>query len=224
MTQIIKTGKKAVHEKLSGMGIIATLFWLLASSSSLSAATSAQDRHNPFFQVFTEHFFGRDFDWRLFKSQGYVESRLREHVKSSRGATGVMQLMPTTYREIQKKNNYFSDKKLNDPETNIAAGIFYNHYLYNRWLKQELSAEMRMNLMLASYNAGYSRTIKAWNKAGKPRQDWKTVIKYLPTETRNYVRRILTHYTEQLQKDGHHQIVRYGENCPVAANFERSFC
>ena len=201
---------------------ISLLVWLFAGANNLSAETPKQILHDPQFQKYTEKFFGRDFDWRLFKSQGFIESRLRQQAKSPRGAKGVMQIMPATYREIQKKNSYFKERTADTATINIAAGIFYDFYLYSRWEEKNVSVAMRMKLMLASYNAGYSRTLKAWNKAGRPVHNWDTVIKQLPEETRNYVNRIINHYEKQTQTTS--VIAQQGNGCPIAATFERSFC
>lgn len=201
---------------------ISLLFWLVGGSNHVSAETPTQNTHDIQFQKYTEKFFGRDFDWRLFKSQGFVESRLRQQAKSPRGAKGVMQIMPATYREIQRKNSYFREQAADTASINIAAGIFYDYYLYNRWGEKNVSVEMRMKLMLASYNAGYSRALRAWNKAGRPEQDWDVVNKHLPKETSNYVSRVISHYEKQIQTSP--VVAQRGNGCPVAATFERSFC
>ena len=150
------------------------------------AKWSKYDQH---FKEYTQKFFGTDIDWRLFKAQAIIESRLKIKARSGAGARGLMQVMPRTYKEIQNKNSFFKGKSMHDPKWNIAAGIYYNSHLFNRW-DQELAAEKRILLMLASYNAGFSRTVKAFNKVGKPVSDWSTVKPLLPKQTRNYVERI----------------------------------
>lgn len=165
-----------------------------------TTAASESDKasnYDQIFQKYTEKFFGPEFDWQFFKSQGVIESRLRQHAKSHRGAKGIMQLMPATYQEIQKKNTYFRKKQMDEAQTNIGAGIFYDFYLYQRWKNKPVSPDLRLNLMLASYNGGYSRVLKAFNKAGKPEHDWEAIAAHLPSETRNYVKRIIKHYEKQ---------------------------
>ena len=94
--------------------------------------TTKYDHH---FRKYTKRYFGPNFDWRWFKSQGIAESGLRDKAQSSVGAVGVMQIMPSTYADIHKKSPYLSSGTLSDPRWNIAAGIFYDRLLYNRWDK-----------------------------------------------------------------------------------------
>ena len=82
-------------------------------------------------------------------------------------------------------------------QTNIGAGIFYDFYLYQRWKSKAVSPDLRLNLMLASYNGGYSRVLKAFNKAGRPEHDWDSIAVHLPKETRDYVKRVIKHYEKQ---------------------------
>ncbi len=146
-------------------------------------------KYDHFFRKYTKEFFGKAVDWRLFKTQAIIESNLKYDAKSSRGAIGVMQIVPTTYKEIQTKNKRFKSKSLHSPEWNIAAGICYNKYLFKRW-NTDITNEKRITLMLASYNAGYSRVKKAFKKAGKPENSWSSVAKHVPRETRNYIKKI----------------------------------
>ncbi len=155
----------------------------------------ASEKHplDNYFEKYAERYFGKTLDWRLFKAQGFVESRLNHKARSRRGARGVMQLMPATFREIQKKNSEFKQKKSTSPEVSIGAGICFDAYLFNRW-DREVTPEKRIKLMLASYNGGYVRVLRAFNKAGQPENDWEAVARYLPRETRNYVDRVLRRY------------------------------
>jgi hypothetical protein len=88
---------------------------------------SKYDQH---FKTFTKMFFGDTMDWRIFKAQAIIESRLKIDAKSHVGAHGLMQIMPRTYKEIQEKNSLFKGKSITDPKWNIAAGIYYNSYLF----------------------------------------------------------------------------------------------
>ena len=163
------------------------LLLLLSCNFAFAEDTASYDKY---FEDYSLRYFGKVLDWRLFKAQGMVESQLRSKAKSHRGARGIMQIMPATYREIQKKNRFFKTRELSSVETNIGAGIFFDAYLYDRW-NREVSELDRIRLMLASYNGGYVRVLRAFNKAGKPENDWEAVAKYLPKETRNYVNRVL---------------------------------
>ena len=56
-------------------------------------------------------------DWRMLAAVAYVESRFDPHEVSSKGARGLMQLMPATAR-----NYGCPDLMINEPEENVAAG------------------------------------------------------------------------------------------------------
>ena len=96
------------------------------------------------------------------------ESHFNSRAQSPMGARGLMQLMPGTAARFGVRNSF-------DPAQNIAGGT--------RFLKQ-LSDRFggRMDLILASYNAGEGAVMKYGRKVPPYR------------ETRNYVKRISYRY------------------------------
>ena len=145
------------------------------------------DKYDRLFKKYSKHYFGPNFDWRWFKSQGIAESGLDPHARSKSGAKGIMQIMPATYQEIQDKNPHFTD--ITSPRWNIAAGIYYNHMLYKKWRTPPPGNE-RLYFTFGSYNAGYSRVYQALKRLTPPSGQWQEVSRYLPAQTRHYVRRI----------------------------------
>jgi soluble lytic murein transglycosylase-like protein len=93
-----------------------------------------------------------------------VESNYKPRARSSKGAMGLMQIMPATAREYRVRNPY-------DPKTNIEVGIKRLKGLLDRW--------GAVDLALAAYNAGEGAV-----------QKFKGIPPY--RETRNYVSKILT--------------------------------
>ena len=79
-----------------------------------------------------------EIDARLVKAVIQVESAFQPRARSSKGAMGLMQLMPYTARQYKARNPY-------DPASNIEAGTKY--------LKR-LLGEFDLPLALAAYNAG----------------------------------------------------------------------
>lgn len=92
-----------------------------------------------------------------------VESNYQPRARSSKGAMGLMQLMPSVAREYKVRNAY-------DPKANIDAGI--------RKLKVLMDKFGVVDLALAAYNAGEGAVLK-----------FNGIPPY--RETQNYVSRIL---------------------------------
>jgi soluble lytic murein transglycosylase-like protein len=106
-------------------------------------------------------------DPNLVRAVVKVESNFNPNAVSRKGAMGLMQLMPSTARQLKVTNPF-------DPEQNVDAGV--------RHLKQLLeSYGGDIKLTLAAYNAGAGAVARS---SGVPRY----------TETQNYVRRITNLY------------------------------
>ena len=96
------------------------------------------------------------------------ESHFNTHAVSPKGARGLMQLMPGT-------GSRYGVRRPHDPAQNIAGGTRYLRELLNKF-------NNRVDLVLASYNAGEGAVIKFGHK----------VPPY--AETRNYVKKISKQY------------------------------
>ena len=116
-------------------------------------------------------------DWRLLASLVYEESNFQLGLVSSHKASGLMQLMPETARR-------FGMDSLSPPSKQILAGVKYIRFLDN-----ELSSEIRdpierINFMLASYNVGLGKVMKAREKArqnGLNPDKWNRNVDYYLT-------------------------------------------
>jgi soluble lytic murein transglycosylase-like protein len=75
----------------------------------------------------------------------YEESRMDPDAHSGAGATGLLQLMPATARELRLDGD--------DPATNVLAGA--------RYLRQMIDRFGSLDLALAAYNAGPSAVERA---------------------------------------------------------------
>ena len=151
--------------------------------------TNDYDRH---FRKYSKHYFGPGFSWRWFKAQAIAESGLDIDAISSVGARGIMQILPSTFADITKKNPEIG--AIETPKWNIAAGIFYDRLLYKKWKTKEIPLAERLSYTFASYNAGYTKVLRAFNKISKqtatPPTTWKEIKDLTPGPTRAYVHRI----------------------------------
>lgn len=116
--------------------------------------------------IITEAAEAFDVDPALIKSVILVESNFNPNSTSSKGAMGLMQLMPGTARDLGVQNAY-------DPTENVRAGTAYLKTLLNRY-------DGDVNLALAAYNWGMGNLEK------RPER--------MPTETKNYVVNVIRHY------------------------------
>lgn len=179
--------------KLNYIAITATSFLLLSMQYVYASFidppvhsdqwTDKYDRH---FKKYSKRYFGPFFDWQWFKAQAIAESGLNDEAESHVGAKGIMQIMPATMDELSEKNPHLA--KVDDPHWNIAAGIFYDRTLYRKI--KNAPEQDRLYMTFASYNAGYGRILSASRRIGDKEKNWNEVKKYLPKETRGYVRRI----------------------------------
>ena len=112
------------------------------------------------------------------------ESGFRPEVVSRAGAVGLMQLMPELATRLARKP--VTRSMLRSPETNIALGLDE---------MAALAAEFDgvYPLSIAAYNAGKSR-VKRWLKESRKMELDRFVERIPFNETRNYVRRVTTHY------------------------------
>ena len=147
-------------------------------------------QYDQYFRKYSKRFFGPGFDWRWFKAQGIAESSLEEDATSWVGAKGIMQIMPATLQEIAEKSS-LPVLDSNDPGHNIAAGVFYDRNLYQRWDDIPHTRE-RLAFTFASYNGGRSRILRAQESCAADCVQWARVTHHAPEETRGYVARIMT--------------------------------
>lgn len=111
----------------------------------------------------------------------YTESRFRPDAVSSRGAVGLMQLMPATAAWIaEQEGESLGDLTL--PEENIRRGSWYLHYLYGTFRSPVLA--------LAAYNAGRGH-VEEWIRM----YDWERQppqAEDIPfPETREFIRQVM---------------------------------
>ena len=118
------------------------------------------------------------------------ESRFMPGIRSSVGATGLMQVMPDTGAWIAKQIK-LKEYQLNDPDDNIKLGTWYLDYTH-----QEYSGNSM--LAIASYNAGPGAVGDWLAKSGQ--QDPDVFVEKIPyAETKGYVKSVFENYWNYLR-------------------------
>jgi membrane-bound lytic murein transglycosylase F len=182
--------------------------FVVQAGSAHARVETVTDRYDDTFRKYTQRFFGPGYDWRIFKAQAMAESNISMNAKSWVGARGIMQLMPGTFQEIQSKNPQMVT--IDQPEWNIAAGIYYDRQLWNQWSAGS-GDPYRQRFMFASYNAGRATLLRAQRVARTSMLDpsvWPSIQSVAPKvprwryqETLGYVEKIDKH-TAGMDKDG----------------------
>ena len=110
-------------------------------------AASDYDRFEELASIFKKYGEQYAVDYLVAAAQGYQESRLDQSARSSAGAVGVMQLLPSTAAD---KNVDIHD--IYNAESNIHAGIKYLDFLRNRYFSdQGIDVRNQTLLALAAY-------------------------------------------------------------------------
>ena len=109
------------------------------------------------------------------------ESSFKKDAVSSKGAVGLMQIMPSTASMVAKQLK-LSEYDLFDEQTNIKIGTYY--------LSTLLSYFNNLEVAICAYNAGPSR-VKSWLKNDEYSIDGKTLLNIPYKETQNYLKSVL---------------------------------
>jgi len=147
------------HEQLVSPAPVA-----VGTSGQAPAVASGLLEQTPYGAIIATVSQAHGVDPMLVRALIQVESNYRPRARSSKGAMGLMQLMPATARQYKVRNPY-------DPTANISAGVKHLKGLIDRM-------DGAVELALAAYNAGEGAVKK-----------FKGVPPY--RETRNYVSKIL---------------------------------
>jgi soluble lytic murein transglycosylase len=118
------------------------------------------------------------------------ESRFVLNARSHVGASGLMQLMPSTAKFVARKIGLgdFSHSQVNDIGTNITLGTNYLNMVLN-----DLDGSQAM--ATAAYNAGPGRP-RAWRSTLTQAVEGAVFAESIPfSETRDYVKKVLSNAT-----------------------------
>ncbi|MDT0593275.1 lytic transglycosylase domain-containing protein [Glaciecola petra] len=132
------------------------------------------------------------------------ESSFMTDAVSTANARGLMQVLPSTAKYLEKRR--VSAKQLLDAGTNVRIGNKYLRYLMNKLDNNSV-------LATASYNAGWRRVLKWLPETAPLEADiWVEIIPY--RETRNYVKAVMAYkqiYRAQLSEPDATSAVQQGK-------------
>lgn len=117
-------------------------------------------------------------DWRFISAIAYSESRFNPYVVSSKGAKGLMQIMPIVARQFN-----VSQSEVMKPEVNVLlATKLLTKIERTLKLPKHTPYDDRMSIILACYNGGIGHVVDARNlaaKYGANPNSWADVSTYL---------------------------------------------
>lgn len=160
-------------------------------------------------------------DWKMLAAIAYVESKFDTTARSYRGAQGLMQIMPSTYRHLLARMGV-SDTMKQNVELDVMVAVHYLDELSEMF--NFINEKERINYILGSYNGGSNHIFDAMRiarKKGINRYSWSSLTPVLASlsdpevyndsvcqygafdasETLNYVRRVTRKYNEYKSKD-----------------------
>lgn len=111
------------------------------------------------------------------------ESDFKPDARSSEGAVGLMQLMPSTARWIhtQPGSPVAAPDRLGEPDVNIAYGTWYLHYLLDKYGDERVA--------IAAYNGGETNAAQ-WSKQATLAGRRLSVGEIPFPETRQFVKQV----------------------------------
>lgn len=126
-----------------------------------SLVNEDRERYQEAIEIIKKYSAQYDFDWLLIAAQAYQESGFDHSKRSSAGAVGVMQVLPSTAAD-----DAVDIPDITDLEDNIHAGIKYMHWLRKTYFEEEGISQLDKALFsLAAYNAGPGNMRKARRRA-----------------------------------------------------------
>lgn len=150
---------------------------------TLSAGFKRMNALSPYDDIFRKYAVPLGWDWRLLASLVYQESRFAMNTVSGRGATGLMQILPSTAARYGVSDIY-------DPDENVRAGVMHLVRMQKMFTSPDFDSLNIVKFTLATYNCGEGRIQEYMDLAaskGYDRQDWEEVVKAVPLLRRGSV-------------------------------------
>ena len=163
-------------------------------------------RYEQLTRTFKKYAAEYDFDWLMIAAQGYQESRFDQSKRSSAGAVGIMQLLPTTAAD-----RVVGIPDISTEDANIHAGTKYLAWLRDHYFSDDnLDPLDRMLFSFAAYNAGPGNVARARRRTksmGFDPDRWfgnveVGMYRSVSGEPVSYVRNVYKYYVTYKRLDG----------------------
>jgi len=156
-----------------------------------SQTRESLDKLEPLIRRYSEQY---QIDWLIVAALAFQESRFDQNARNPSGATGVMQIKPSTSSDPN-----VGIKNINELENNVHAGIKYLRFIADRYFGDpEVDDYNRILMALASYNAGPNGIARVRKKSSNPNIWFEAleddVASSIGMEPVRYVSNILRYY------------------------------
>lgn len=148
------------------------------------------DHLSPYDELFKEYSEELGWDWRLLAAVAYEESRFSILSHSPKGASGLMQIKPSSARR-------YGVTDLLDPRENVSAATHHFDVIQKRYRNANFTPSDRMRFTLAAYNTGSKRMhnyIETVDSLSLNRYSWEDVSTVVNSATTAYVDKIFSTY------------------------------
>ncbi|MGJ3245267.1 MAG: transglycosylase SLT domain-containing protein [Elainellaceae cyanobacterium] len=187
----------AIGDNLDGIFMLSSLSWRAKAEDALDYAEAKEQTAYwqalypfPFLESIEAWSKERQINPVLVTALIRQESRFEPRIQSVVGATGLMQVMPSTADWIAQQTDV-GDFTLNDPDDNLKLGTWYLDYTHEEYSNNSLFA-------VASYNAGPGSVADWIARFGFSDPDW--FVEQIPfPETKGYVESVFENYWNYLR-------------------------
>jgi hypothetical protein len=107
-------------------------------------------------------------DWLAYMANRTTESEWNKHTRSRVGAIGVDQLMPETFRHMNRALGKFGNINITSVYHNTEAGL-HNWMLSRNYLRKELKRDPTIREISMAYNMGEYGFIRSYRNGNKKR-------------------------------------------------------
>lgn len=179
------TQSKALMTAELGIAIKRQDYAVQASKDALQKHMVLPQTSYPYYRIAFRPAIEEPLMWAITRQ----ESLFNPQAQSSANARGLMQVLPSTAREVARKNSLpYDPNKLDDPMYNLRIGSAYLGEMVGNFNGSYI-------LAIAAYNAGPGRARKWVAEFGHPGKTPEAAIDWIEripfSETRNYVQRVL---------------------------------